>query len=187
MIIVVEGPNASGKTTWSLAHAGATLLLETRYPGPPSEASDALQAQYWARVNRDRWVQATAIEARHGFAGLTRLGLESIDRFLAGVGAVRRWMAHRLLGIADLVLCSVPDDATLERQRGSDTNRTRSNFAVHRQLARPLFDWYSELDELDPGRMVWSFPESVPHARARSRHDLGLFDAWMAKLPWDAN
>jgi hypothetical protein len=198
VIIVVEGPSAAGKTTWTRARRGPAVLAEERYDGPDAEATDEQHAGYWARVNTARWARALESERRsevvicdgdplklHYDYGLARLRQIPMARFQAGVAAVRQGIARRRLGIADLILCSIPDDATLTRQRDADRARHRSRFDLHRQLARPLHDWYTALDEQDEGRVVWSFPDAVPPLRATERYDVALYDAWIAALPWD--
>lgn len=54
---------------------------------------------------------------------------------------------------------------------------------MNRQLGPALRDWYAALDHLDPGRVVWGFPSTVPEVVPRDRYDLGLFSAWMTELP----
>jgi hypothetical protein len=85
--------------------------------------------------------------------------------------------------MADLVVCNVPGDSTLDRHRRSDPSRTRSNFALHRSLGPALDDWYRTLDRLDPGRVAHGFPGDLPERETRPRFDLRLFDEWMRALP----
>jgi hypothetical protein len=70
----------------------------------------------------------------------------------------------------------------LERQRETDVKRQRRRFALHRQLAGPLEEWYRALETTDPGRVIWGFPSELPAAVSRSRYDVRLFDNWMARL-----
>jgi hypothetical protein len=114
---------------------------------------------------------------------LARVGHASPTRFATGVAAARRAMGEELLGIADLVLCWIPDDATLRAHPDDDRSRTRRTFDLHRLLGAPLGEWYAALDALDPGRVRWSFPTSLDAVVPRARYDLALFDAWMGALP----
>jgi hypothetical protein len=114
---------------------------------------------------------------------LARVGAAPWDRFEAGVAMVATAIASRTLGIADIVLVHIPDDATLTRQRALDSTRNRRNFELHRRLGPALRDWYAVLDRLDPGRVMWQNPARVPPTVDRPRFDPDLFDAWMAQLP----
>jgi hypothetical protein len=38
------------------------------------------------------------------------------------------------------------------------------------------------LNDLEPGRVIWHFPEDLPAAPTRNRYDPALFDAWMLEL-----
>lgn len=76
----------------------------------------------------------------------------------------------------------LPDDRTLANKRRADATRPRHNFDLHRRLSDPLLEWYSALNDLEPGRVIWHFPEDLPAAPTRNRYDLALFDAWMLEL-----
>lgn len=41
----------------------------------------------------------------------------------------------------------------------------------------------SALEQLDPERVQWTFPTSVPDLPPRSRYDLELYSAWMTRRP----
>lgn len=92
-------------------------------------------------------------------------------------------MAQQSIGIADLVLCSLPDDATLERQRVADVGRRRGNFDLHRRFGPLLQEWYGALAALEPGRVQWELPETLPQRPPDERYDTDLFVAWMWSSP----
>ena len=66
MIIVVEGPSASGKTTWIQTHALDGVVAESAPADPPEDASAA--ALFWAENGARRWEQAIATEQRAGIS-----------------------------------------------------------------------------------------------------------------------
>ncbi len=196
MILVVEGPSATGKSTWATAHGSDNVIDETgRIDGPVGFSADRL-AGFWAEVNCRRWTEAIDVEMKSGIAlcdtdplklhydyCLARIGVESWDDFDLGVAAATNAITQQRLGLADVVLVSFPDDQTLERQRNSDLTRRRRNFQLHRRLGPSLRDWYATLDQLDPGRVQWRFPPMLPAPVVRERHDVDMFREWMSQLP----
>jgi hypothetical protein len=163
---------------------------------PPAETDRQEVARFFAGLNCARWSQAITTEDSAGTAicdtdplklhydyCLARIGKGSWEQFWAGVGACRRVISCEHLGMADLIVCELPDDSTLYRHRRSDASRARRNFALHRDLGPALGDWYRTLDGLDPGRVAWGFPSVLPQRETRPRFDLHLFDEWMRALP----
>jgi hypothetical protein len=161
-------------------------------PGTPA----CEESEFWADLNAERWSRALAVEASHGAALCDTdplklhydycragAGIVSWTLFGAGVGACAAAIAQRRLGIADLILCAIPDVGTLDARRHGDVTRSRRNFAVHRDFGPALGDWYGTLEALDPGRVRWSFPATVPHVDARDRYDLALFNRSMTGVP----
>lgn len=196
MIIVVEGPSAAGKSSWVAAHGTNNVIAENgRIEVPDDLAGDRL-ASFWSEANCRRWADAVGAEAEHGLAlcdtdplklhyayGLARVGATPWEDFDLGISKATDAIKQQRLGLADIVLVSLPDDETLARQRDSDLSRRRRNFDLHLQLGPSLGDWYSTLDRLDPGRVRWEFPTTVPEPVARKRYDVELFEAWMNLLP----
>lgn len=195
MIVVVEGPSAAGKTTWCAAHGSDSAIAETGRIEPPAAPDDDL-ARFWSDINCRRWAQALQVEHERGLAVcdtdplklhydycLARIGVASWGRFEAGVALAAEAIASCQLGIADIVLVNIPNDETLARQRDSDPTRGRRNFDLHRRLGPGLRDWYATLARLDPGRVIWQHPPSMPPPVARDRYDTDIFGAWMAQLP----
>lgn len=197
VIVVVEGPSAAGKTTWAAdAAPREQVVQEHGRVEVPTDVTGNEAAAFWADVNAQRWTRALAVEAVYGLAicdgdplklhfdyCLARIGQLPWTRFRAGVEACGTAIEDRRLGIADAIFCSIPDVGTLDARRKSDTTRRRTNHALHRQLGPALQDWYSTLNELDPGRVDWTFPSDVAKIAPRSRYDLDLFAAWMTGLP----
>lgn len=195
MILVVEGPSAAGKTTWLAQWDPATVVAEHGRVEPPVLPA-ASEAHFWADLNATRWRHAVDTEGRWDRAlcdtdplklhyDFCRARVDTIpwSRFDDGVRACRQAIGARQLGIADLILCDLPDVATLDDRKQRDTSRPRRNFDLHRRFGPALHEWYSTLDALDPGRVEWTFPVALPTAHARDRYDLDLFDQWMSQLP----
>lgn len=198
MIFVAEGPSGAGKSHY--VNALRTPRVVPELPGhvrPDSTASPEEVSRFWVRRNEERWAEALGDERAHGLAvcdsdplklhyawTLARAGLDpTADAYASQLGCVRRSLAGRRLGIADLVACVVPPEPVLRAHRDGDPTRRRRNFETHVRLAGPLGEWYEALNAVDPGRVVRAWPaEPLPRAQ-RARYDLDLFDAWMDRLP----
>lgn len=201
VIVAVEGPSAAGKTTWCRA-AAAEFVAEYVPTGKEPDGSDPeAQARYWTGVNADRWSQAIALERRAGVAlcdsdplklhyswCLARIGAAPVARFLHELVAVREAMRRRQLGFADAVFLTIPEEATLRRQKDGDTTRCRRAFELHVRLRGPLEEWYRTLDRLRPGAVVWELPPAgagdfVSELRLDDRYDIHVLDALASELP----
>ena len=201
MIVVIEGPSAAGKTSWIAAHSEDALVV-AEYAGPAQVDADEIDtANYWAEANAVRW--ATAIQAEpctqivlcdtdpfklHYTWSLWRLGHASTREWNLARDANRRMFTAGRLGIADVVLVSIPDSDALARRRASDSNRTRRNFELHKQLSEPLREWYGAISQLDPRRVCWSFPDAglsgiTPLGTRSPRSGTEAFDNLMTLLP----
>jgi hypothetical protein len=199
----VEGPSATGKTTWVTAHRhGAALIGEAR-PGPaPSRHRDpAAAAAHWAELNAARWAAACQAEQQAGIAlcdtdpfklhyvwCLWQTGNATAGQWRAEMSATRQLFAARRLGVADLILVSIPEPATLAARRHADATRRRRNFDLHAQLADPLRDWYRAVSALDPDRVRWELPATgIPGLGTlqprNPRTGTAIFDALMDQLP----
>jgi hypothetical protein len=188
MIIVVEGPSASGKTTWCRAQGRPEILVPEYAPGHdgPDRSDLTASASFWMGVNSDRFRQAEAIERRHGLAicdsdplklhyswCLARIGAGPIDRFRRDVALARDLFTRNRLGMADLILLADPPADELRRRRTEDETRQRHNFELHARLADPLREWYLAIGELDDSdRVRRGFPpDALPptcHHHART-------------------
>jgi hypothetical protein len=174
MIVVVEGPTAAGKTSWCRRYVGR-FVAESRNTGR-EPADELAQARHWVRMNMQRWASACELEREDGLAfcdtdpvklhyawGMAALGLAPRARFDRELAVTREAVRTGRLGFADAVLVSLPDTDTLRRHRDDDDQRRRRNFAAHVQLREPLQQWYTALDSLDAGRVIWEHPaEGVP-------------------------
>jgi hypothetical protein len=203
MIVVVEGPSAAGKTTWITAHRqGAALVGEARTGPAPDRGSDpAAAAAHWARVDAARWSAACQAENQgtivicdtdpfklHYAWCLWQTGNATAGQWRAEMNACRRLFAAQRLGIADLILVSIPEPAVLAARRAADATRRRRNFGLHAQLAGPLRDWYRAVGALDPNRVRWELPAAgVPGLATLQPRDprtgTAVFDALMDQLP----
>ncbi|WP_082772364.1 hypothetical protein [Actinoplanes sp. TFC3] len=197
MIVVVEGPSAAGKTAWCRRYVGR-YVPESRGSGPV-QADEAAQARHWVRTGMARWAMAGELEREDGVAfcdtdpvklhyawGMAALGLAPRARFDRELAVTREAVRSGRLGFADAVLVGLPDTETLQRRRDGDDTRRRRNFAAHVQLREPLQQWYSALESLAPGRVIWDLPAigvpKLPEPRAE-RCDLDLLDALAGALP----
>ena len=196
VIVVVEGPSAVGKSSWVATHGTDNVIAEAGRIEVPDGLAGARLATFWGEANCRRWAEAVKVETRYGLAlcdtdplklhytyCLARVGVAPWSDFEFGITKASDAIRQQRLGLADIVLVSIPSDETLVRQRDSDPLRRRRNFDLHRQLGPSLSDWYSTLDQLDPGRVRWEFPTSMPAPVARERYDVDLFRAWMDLLP----
>ncbi|MGC0363931.1 hypothetical protein ABH922_001915 [Rhodococcus sp. 27YEA15] len=178
MIIAVEGPSATGKTTWCRSHA-ERFVPEYQPTGTEPNGTDLpIQAMYWVEVNSQRWSNAVELESVSGIAlcdsdplklhyswSLARIGAGPPERFEHELAAVEIAFAQERLGFADLTVISIPPTDQLVRRRESDPTRRRRNFDLHARLAEPLAQWYSAIDALDSGRVLWDFPDPLESDR----------------------
>jgi len=202
VIVVVEGPSATGKSTWIAAHCQPDAVIGETPGGPaPDRAIDPEgAAAHWATVSAARWQAAIQAEWRDRLAvcdtdplklhyvwSLWRTGHASSREWLAELTATRQLFAQHRLGIADLILVDIPDPATLAGRRRADPTRRRRNFDLHVQLADPLRAWYHAVEQLDPSRLRWELPAAgIPSMPAGPRPDrtrIETFDALISQLP----
>lgn len=200
MIVVVEGPSAAGKTTWCRRHASAIVEEYTPTGAEPDGSDLPAQADYWAAVNSGRWTRACALETRTGIAVcdsdplklhyawcLSQIGATPRARFDHELAQARRAFAASTLGLADLVLISIPTLTTLREHRDADSTRRRRSFELHAQMSEHLRAWYQAVDALEPGRVIWQLPVDglptpMPHPRTR-RSAVELLDQLITLLP----
>jgi hypothetical protein len=203
MIIVVEGPSAAGKTTWIAAHhQGAAVIGEARPgPAPDRRSHPDAAAAHWAKVSAARWAAACQAEQQarvavcdtdpfklHYIWCLWQSGNATAGQWHAEMNASRQLFAAQRLGIADLILASIPEPAVLAARRRADTTRRRGNFDLHVQLADPLRAWYRAVSALDPDRVRWELPATgIPGLTTLQPRDprtgTVIFDALMDQLP----
>jgi hypothetical protein len=201
VIIVVEGPSGAGKTTWCRTHGGANALLEalpdhTTVPTDPHAA-----ARFWVERNVARWEEVLAREARDGLVivdtdpfklhfvwTLFRTGQVSEVEWTMQRDAARDAFAAGRYALADVFLVANVDDATLRARRDADPSRTRRNFERHVLLRDALLRWYSAIDLLEPGRVVFGLPEDgitpelIAKGQRATRSGLEVFDTLMKEL-----
>ena len=190
-----KGHPRAGKTTWLSRFDNAVVVAELGRIEPPHEPGDD-ESQFWTDRNAERWHCALSVEAGHGCPLCdtdplklhydycrARAGIVAWSVFEAGVAATGAAIPARRIGIADLILCEIPDAETLDARQRGDTTLARHRFDLHRRFGPALRDWYGTLEALDPGRVVWTFPDSVPEAERRDRYSVDLFERWMSDLP----
>jgi hypothetical protein len=201
VIIVVEGASGAGKTTWCRTHAGANALLEALpdqsvVPTDPAEA-----ARFWVERNVARWQEVLAREAHDGLVvvdtdpfklhyvwTLFRTGQAGELDWTMQRNAARDAFSSGRYALADAFLVSDIDAATLRARRESDFSRVRGNFERHVLLRDSLLRWYSAIDRLEPGRVVFGLPAAglSPELVAKGKRARGsgpeLFDELMTEL-----
>ncbi|MGI8870561.1 MAG: hypothetical protein ACR2F6_17365 [Mycobacteriales bacterium] len=199
MITAVEGPSAAGKTTW-WRHNAREFVEECAPTGSePDESDQAARAALWVDANAARRKAALTPEARTGSAicdgdpvklhyswCLTRIGARPPARFEMEPAATRRAFVAERLGLADLVLISIPSAATLRKRRESDLSRRRRGFDLHVRLGEPLRKWYQAVDSVDPGSDVGAPPDGPPRTitkTRRARSDPTIIDEIVGRLP----
>jgi hypothetical protein len=199
VIVAVEGPSASGKTTWCRRQPWPVVAEYTPTGNEPDGSDEALQAAYWVEVNSARWHQAVDLDADHEVVlcdgdpmklhyswSLARIGAAPWSRFECELGYAREALIDGRLGMADLVLVSVPPAGVLRARRAADPTRRRRSFDVHVELAGPLREWYTAVEQADPGGVVWAWPASgVPldSSKRKRLENLALLDRVVELLP----
>ena len=201
MIIVVEGASGAGKTTWCRTHAGANALLEALPDHSFVPTDPEAAARFWVERNVARWEEVLAREARDGLVvvdtdpfklhyvwTLFRTGQVSEIEWTIQRDAARDAFASGRYALADVILVSDVDVATLRARREADPSRTRRNFERHVLLRDSLLRWYSAVDRLEPGRVVFGLPAAgiTPDLLAKGkrarRSGLDLFDELVTEL-----
>ena len=201
MIVVVEGPSGAGKTTWCRTHGGANALLEALPDQATVPTEPEAAARFWVERNVARWQEVLAREARDGLVvvdtdpfklhfvwTLFRTGQVSEVEWTSQRDAARDAFASGRYALADVFLVSDVDDATLRVRRDADPSRTRRNFERHVLLRDSLLRWYSAIDRLEPGRVVFGLPaggitpELIAKGKRTTRSGRGLFDRLMKEL-----
>lgn len=199
MIVAVEGPSASGKTTWCRRQPWPVVAEYSPTGSEPDGSDEALRAAYWVGVNSARWQQAVELAAAHEVVlcdgdpmklhyswGLARISAVPWSRFECELRYTREALADGRLGMADLLLVSVPPADVLRARRVADPTRRRRSFDVHVELAGPLREWYTVVEQADPGGVVWAWPAGgVPFESSKRRRlgSLALLDRVVELLP----
>jgi hypothetical protein len=201
VIIVVEGSSGAGKTTWCRAHAGANALLEALPDHATVPTDPQAAARFWVERNVARWEEVLAREARDGLVvvdtdpfklhfvwTLFRTGQVSEVEWTTQRDVARVAFASGRYALADVFLVSDVDVTTLRARRDADPSRTRRNFERHVLLRDSLLRWYSAIDRLEPGRVVFGLPAAgiTPDLIAKSKRERrsgrDLFDELMREL-----
>ena len=195
MILVIEGPSASGKTTWVHRHAGAAAIAETvpATDAPHLESDPLGTLETWQRWNEARWAAAIALEQRTGLAVtdgdplklhyiwcLWQVGHASEAEWHYAASLARNAFAAGTLGIADRICVADVDETELRRRKDADPTRRRGGFELHVAVAQSLHRWYEAVASLHPGRVSWSLPDEMPATVSREpRSGQSLFDDLM--------
>lgn len=199
VIVAVEGPTAAGKTSWCRAQSWSAVAEYEPTGREPDGSDPAVQGAYWTAVSVERWSRAVALERDAGVVlcdsdpvklhyswCLARIGVGTWERFTAELVCVREAFEAGRLGLADLVVVSIPSPEVLRRQRLADLSRRRRSFELHARLAGPLREWFTAVERVDSGRVRWSFPERLASDEVEpraSRSDSGLLEEILRHLP----
>jgi len=201
VIVVVEGPSGAGKTTWCRRHGGPYALLEDLpdHAAVPSDPHAA--ASFWVERNAARWEEVLRRERRDGLVvvdtdpfklhfvwTLWQSAQTTELEWKMQRDGMRDAFAAERCGLADLVLVSDIDEATLRARRSADTTRTRGNFERHARLRESLLTWYRAVDRLEPGRVCFYLPDEgltpqlIAKGSRKARSGADLFERLIAAL-----
>jgi hypothetical protein len=201
VIIVVEGPSGAGKTTWCRTHGGKYALLESLPDHATVPTEPPAAARFWVDRNVARWDEVLARDARDGLVvvdtdpfklhyvwTLFRTGQVGEIEWTMQRDAARDAFASGRYALADVILVSDVDVATLRARREADPSRTRRNFDRHVVLRDALLRWYRAIDRLEAGRVVFGLPpdgitpDLLAKGKRANRSGLDLFDRLMTEL-----
>lgn len=200
VIVVVEGPSGAGKTTWTRTHGGPHALLEDLPDHSAEPADEEAAARFWVERNVARWERVLERERRDGLVVVDTDPFKlhfTWSLYQEGMASHRQWelerevargaFAARRYGIADLVFVSAVDEATLRARRDADATRMRRNFDRHVRLRDALIRWYTAIDALEPGRVVFGLPETgiAPELLALGKRRVSSGAALFAALVTD--
>ena len=192
MILVVEGPSAAGKSTWVARWPARFVVPETGRVQPRGcRRFTTCSLELHADLNCARWSLAIAVRAGDGHRRLRRRPAQAplrllpranrkglVEQFRAGAEATRSAIAGELLGIADVILCCVPDAATLDRHRRADAARARRNFAAPPRIRACSRRLVPHARRPRP----WSGDVGVPGRPARTRDSSPLRSAALRRM-----
>ncbi len=186
---------------WCRTDAGANALLETLPDHTTVPAEPEAAARFWVERNVARWEEVLARQSRDGLVvvdtdpfklhfvwTLLRTGQVSEVEWMSQRDAARDAFASGRYALADVFLVSDVDDATLRARRDADPSRTRRNFERHVLLRDSLLRWYSAIDRLEPGRVVFGLPADgitprlIAKGKRTTRSGRELFDRLMKEL-----
>jgi hypothetical protein len=195
VIIVVEGPSGAGKTTWCRTHGGEHALLESLPDHAAVPTDPRAAARFWVERNVARWQEVLEREARDGMVvvdtdpfklhyvwTLFKTSQASELDWTIQRDAARAAFADGRYALADVHLVSDLDPERLRARRDCDSSRTRRNFERHVLLRDSLLRWYSTIDRLEPGRVVFGLPSDglrpdlIAKGKRARRSGRALFD-----------
>lgn len=207
MIVVVEGISAAGKTTYCRQFGEDHWLAEWPVTSsrPDPKAAKQVHARFWADHNAARFHKALEIERHQGLVicdtdplkihyawCMEQAGFPWPDKFANARVFVRKAIAERRLGFADLYLVKRIAPKVAREQKESDPTRRRSNFNQHLALQPYLVEWFTAMSHVLPGQVRWGFPDrdellveinsKAPEENPR-RFDVSVFDALIERLP----
>lgn len=158
-------------------------------------------ARFWVDRNVARWQEVLERERRDGLVvvdtdpfklhfvwTLFRTGQASEIEWTMQRDAARDAFASGRYALADVILISDVDIATLRARREADPSRTRRSFDRHVLLRDALLRWYRAIDRLEPGRVVLGLPpdgitpELIAKGKRAKRSGPDLFDQLMTDL-----
>jgi len=180
---------------------GAHALLEELPDHSIVPDDAAARARFWVERNVERWQRIIEHERRDGLVvvdtdpfklhyvwTLWRSGQTTEDEWVLQRDASRAAFGAGRYALADLFLVADLDAATLRARRDGDGTRTRHNFDRHVRLRDSLRHWYSAVDQLEPGRVLFGLPETgltselLAVGPRRERSGPRLFDRLLAAL-----
>jgi GTPase SAR1 family protein len=166
MIVAVEGPSASGKTTWCSAHCGDLFVREApeNIAAPDLYADPVEVGRFWVDHYGKNWQRALAIEREHGIAvcdgdpfhlyfawALWKSGALDQRLFEIERELYREAFENQQLGFVDVVLwLEAPMDELRQRAR-ADISRKRKRHELYLALVPWMKDWFAARERLLPG------------------------------------
>jgi hypothetical protein len=88
------------------------------------------------------------------------------------------------IGFADCYIIGRMDPQLARQRAQADSTHRRGKFELHVRLQTALLDWYSALDKVLPGRVLFGFPSETPALEnLDGRYAVEAFDQLIASLP----
>ena len=201
MIVAIEGPSASGKTTWCRTHAPNNSVLEApeNIPAPDLFADPAQAARFWVNHAADQWAQALKLEREYGVAfcdgdpfhlyfawALWKAGAMAEDLFAVESELYRAAFRDRQVGFADHVLWIEVSQEELRQRARADSTRRRKRHELYLSLTPWMKTWFQQREQLLPGSVNVMDPareqRDLKPSQLVQRYDLVVLDELLGKL-----
>jgi hypothetical protein len=203
-ILAIEGPSASGKTTWCQRHFPDGFVEDApeTIQAPDLFAEPHEVAAFWVEHNIGRWQKALEIEKRNSIAvcdsdplklyfswALWKAGTQDSKLFEIEAALYRRAIEEQRIGFVDCVIWLEAPIDELRRRAQADITRQRKRHELYLEMIPWMNAWVAARERVLPGcAREWSTEPRLDDFGAvpmhRRRYDASLLDELLAVCGW---